>query len=429
MSGNHWIEVIDETGSTTGRSLINGILRLQLDLRRDGDNRFKIVVSGNDGVPMSGLSREITITKSLASASSIPMTYTLAVKTQTGTVGYERNQLVPMLKKGTALPAEGRQPFRAGKTLRGGTADTLNIELYDMAAGVTDPERNLHIGDFRLDAETDLERGEMISRGHDVIVHWRMSDNGALTLAVELPELGRLIDGRNFYYVEGGYINFEGEQGSQIASSLLDRAEKDLNSLSEALPEAATEIEVLRDKLEGQHAALSTSVEADVHRSVTEEARRIRQEVALLSVSPQNVTRVMSRDLNEAESDFDDLRTLATVEDAERHDKLLVSARRSLRDNDVEATQLAVDEMKAIRLKIFANQPEFLASIFRDIAEEAYLAVDATLHEALVSEGMERISERDIDGLRSVIGRIFRNRLSVGTGGANIVELAHLLGG
>ncbi len=428
VSENHWIEVIDETGSTTGRSVINGPLRIQLDLRRDGDNRFKIVVSGNDGVPMPGLSREITVTKALASASSIPMTYTLAVKTQTGTVGYERNQLVPLVTKGTALPAEGKQPFRAGKTLRGGTADTLNIELYDMAAGVTDPERNLHIGDFRLDAETDIERGEIISRGHDVIVHWRMSDNGALTLAVELPELGRLIDSRNFYYVEGGYINFEGEQGSQIASSLLDRAEKDLNSLSEALPEVATEIDALREKLEGQHAALSTSVEADVHRSVTEEARRIRQEVALLSVSPENIVRVMSRDLNEAESDFDDLRTLATAEDAERHDKLLVSARRSLRDNDVEATQLALDEMKAIRLKIFANQPEFLTRIFRDIAEEAYLAVDATLHEALVKEGMERISERDIDGLRSVIGRMFRNRLSVGTNGANIVELAHLLG-
>jgi molecular chaperone DnaK len=424
----HWIEIVDETGTTTGRSSINGPLRLQLNLRHDGENRFRIVVSGNDGLPITGLSREILITKAPASASSIPMTYTLAVKTQVGTVGYERNQLVPLVEKGTALPAEGRQRFKAGKTMRGGTSEVLNIELYDMAAGVTDPERNLHIGDFRLNADSDLERGEMISRGHDVIVHWRMSDSGALTLAVEIPDLGRLIDGRNFYFVEGGHINFEGEQGSQIASSLLDRAEKELNALSSALPEVAEEVEALRNKIEGQHAALSTSVEADVHRSVAEAARRIRQEVALLSVSPDNVSIVMSRDLAEAESDFDDLRALGSAEDGERHDKLVVSARRSLRDQDIEATQLALDEMKSIRIKIFASQPEFLVQVFRDIAEEDYLAVNPSLHQTLVTEGLARINENDVDGLRSVIGRIFKNRVSVGSGGANIVELAHLLG-
>ncbi len=426
--GKFWIEVIDETGTTTGRLAIDGPLRIPLSLRRDGDHRFKILVSGDDGIAVPTLSRDIVITRAPAAAASIPMTYSLAVKTQTGTVGYERNKLVPLVSKGTALPAEGRQVFRSGKTMRGGVADTLNFEFFDMATGIDDPEKNLHIGDFRLDAEKDLSRGERIARGEELIVHWRMSDNGLLSFAVEIPSLGRVIDAPNLYFVEGGHINFEGEQGSQVATSLLARAEEELRELKEILPALGPETNPLRNRIEDQHAALAVSIDADTHRSVTEEARKIRQEVALLKISPENVEHVVAKEVETAELDFDELRDMAEPAEIERHDRLVATARRSLRERDFDSARYALDEMRSIRFKIVSSQPEFLIGLFREIAGEDYLAVNAELHEQLAIEGIARIEAGDIDGLRAAIRGILTNRVSMEVSGAKIVELAHLLG-
>ncbi|TRB19690.1 Hsp70 family protein [Rhizobium rhizogenes] len=426
--GRHWIEVVDENGTTTGRSAIDGPLRIPLALRHDGENRFKITVSGEDGFAIPDLSREITITRAPASAASIPMTYTLAVKTQVGTVGYERNKLTPLVVKGTALPAEGRQPFRSGKTLRGGTADTLNFEFFDMATGVDDPEKSLHIGDFRLNAETDLTRGERISRGSDLFVHWRMSDNGTLSFAVESPEIGRVIDAPALYFVEGGHINFEGEQGSQVASSLLARAEEELRELGDVLPHLTSDTTPLRNRIEDQHAALSSSVDADTHRSVTEEARKIRQEVALLKISPENVEQVVTREVASAEVDFDEIRNMADEADIERYDRLVATARRTVREGDFDSARYALDEMRSIRFKIVSNQPEFLVGLFHEIAEEAYLAIDRDLHVKFVAAGGASIAGGDLDGLRAAIRGILNNRVSMEVSGAKIVELAHLLG-
>ncbi|MGO8557720.1 hypothetical protein ACC724_39110, partial [Rhizobium ruizarguesonis] len=77
----------------------------------------------------------------------------------------------------------------------------------------------------------------------DLIVHWRMSDNGTLSFAVEIPEICRVIDAPALYFLEGGHINFEGEQGSQIAISLLSRAEEELQELQEVLPHLSTDID------------------------------------------------------------------------------------------------------------------------------------------------------------------------------------------
>ncbi|MDW9565793.1 Hsp70 family protein [Sinorhizobium meliloti] len=428
-TGRYWIEVTDESGGTTGRTAIDGPLRLTLNLRHDGENKFKVVVTGRDGLPIAGLSRQITVARAPASAASIPMTYTLAVKTQVGTVGYERNRLMPLVAKGTPLPAEGKQKFRAGKTLRGGTDDTLNFEFFDMATGVDDPEQNLHIGDFRLQGSSDLSRGERISRGSELIVHWKMSDNGTLSFDVEIPEIGRLIDAPALYFVEGGHINFEGEQGSQVATSLLARAEEDLEGLTELISNKSADMNDLKNRIEDQHAALANSVDADTHRSVTEEARKIRQEVALLKINPENVERVLNREVESAETDFDDIRSMADNDEIERHERLLVTARRNIREGDFEAARFALDEMQSVRFKIVAKQPEFLVSMFGEIASEDYLAVDQAVHQKLVEQGYGFIDENDMEGLRSVIRGLLNNRVTLEVSGTKIIELAHLLGG
>jgi molecular chaperone DnaK len=428
MPTGHEVEILDEEGSSTGRIPIDGPLSINVNVRKNGENRFKVTVFNKQGKAVEDASREIVITRAEASAASVPMTYTLAVKIQHGFVGYERNKLEVLVKKGTALPAQGKQTFRTGKTLVGGEDDFIAVEFYEMADDIDTPEHNLHIGNFRLNSRDELERGERINRGDDFVIDWKMSDNGTLSFSVELPSLGRVIDATNLYRSEDGGINYDGQRGAEVATTMLARVESDLNELETTLDEDADPSGDIRKRIERQHAALSTSVDADTHRSVAEEARKLRQEVALLRMSPENEERVLDDEVAKAETSFDELRDIAQPVDTERHDKLLVTTRRSIREKNYDSARRSLDEMQGIRMKVLAESPDFLIEIFRRLAEEHHLAVDEALHAQLVEVGVEAAKSGDVERLRMIIGQMFGNRVSTGADTTEIVELAHLLG-
>ncbi|WP_299654668.1 Hsp70 family protein [uncultured Tateyamaria sp.] len=429
MPTGHEVEILDEEGSSTGRIPIDGPLSINVNVRKNGENRFKVTVFDHQGKAVEDASREIVITRAEASAASVPMTYTLAVKIQHGFVGYERNKLEVLVKKGTALPAQGKQTFRTGKTLVGGEDDFIAVEFYEMADDIDTPEHNLHIGNFRLNSRDELERGERINRGDDFVIDWKMSDNGTLSFSVELPSLGRVIDATNLYRSEDGGINYDGQRGAEVATTMLARVESDLDELETTLDEDADPSGDIRKRIERQHAALSTSVDADTHRSVAEEARKLRQEVALLRMSPENEERVLDDEVAKAETSFDELRDISQPVDTERHDKLLVTTRRSIREKNYDAARRSLDEMQGIRMKVLAESPDFLIEIFRRLAEEHHLAVDEALHAQLVDAGVEAVKSGNIEMLRMIIGQMFGNRVSTGADATEIVELAHLLGG
>jgi len=428
MPTGHEVEILDEEGSSTGRIPIDGPLSINVNVRKNGENRFKVTVFDQQGMAVEDASREIVITRAEASAASVPMTYTLAVKIQHGFVGYERNKLEVLVKKGTALPAQGKQTFRTGKTLVGGEDDFIAVEFYEMADDIDTPEHNLHIGNFRLNSRDELERGERINRGDDFVIDWKMSDNGTLSFSVELPSLGRVIDATNLYRSEDGGINYDGQRGAEVATTMLARVESDLDELENTLDEDADPSGDIRKRIERQHAALSTSVDADTHRSVAEEARKLRQEVALLKMSPENEERVLYDEVAKAETSFDELRDIAQPVDTERHDKLLVTTRRSIREKNYDAARRSLDEMQGIRMKVLAESPDFLIEIFRRLAEEHHLAVDEALHAQLVDAGVEAVKSGNVETLRMIIGQMFGNRVSTGADATEIVELAHLLG-
>ena len=429
MPNGHEAEILDEEGSSTGRIPIDGPLSIQVKVRKNGENRFQLNVFDAQGKIVSDASREITIVRSEASAASIPMTYNLAVKIQDGFVGYERNKLDVLVKKGTPLPATGKAKFRSGKTLLGGEDDFIAVEFYDMADEIDSPEHNLHIGNFRLSSREELERGERINRGDDFIIDWKMSDNGTLSFSVELPSLGRVIDATNHYRPEDGGINYDGQRGAEVAATMLARVESDLDDLEATLNGRADPSGGIRKRIERQHVALSTSVDADTHRSVAEEARKLRQDVALLKMSPENEERVLEHEIADAETSFDALRDIAQNVDTERHDKLLVTTRRSIREKNYDAARRSLDEMQGIRMKVLSESPDFMIEIFRRLAEEQHLAIDSELYEKHVAAGIEAANAGDVENLRFVIGQMFGNRVSTGADAADIVELAHLLGG
>ncbi len=148
----------------------------------------------------------------------------------------------------------------------------------------------------------------------------------------------------------------------------------------------------------------------------------------MLKMSPENEERVLDDEVAKAETSFDELRDIAQPVDTERHDKLLVTTRRSIREKNYDAARRSLDEMQGIRMKVLAESPDFLIEIFRRLAEEHHLAVDEALHAQLVEAGVEAAKSGDVERLRMIIGQMFGNRVSTGADATEVVELAHLLG-
>ena len=423
------VEIIDEEGTTTGRMPFKGRLDIDLKVRKDGLNRFRLAVYDSRGRCVEESSKIIEIMRVSASASSIPMTYNLAIKIQEGVVGYEQNKLETLVAKGAPLPAQGTKTIRAAKAIVGGrendvwSDNCMMVEFYDKKAELDDPEHALFIGHFEISG-ADLSRGERINRGEEIIIDWKLDDNSTLKCALEVPKLGRVFD-ENFYFPSAGNVNYEGEKGAEVADLALKNAESDLKKLEE-LSDGQMEVDVrFKQRIEEQHQLLSSSVDADTHRAVSEESRKIRQDIAILMKSDALEASVLEADIEHLESSFDYARGNASSVDVERFEKLLVSARLAIRDQNYDLARRQIDEMKSIFSKVLHETPDFVAFMFRRYSEEKNLAIDDRLHQELVKEGRGALEKKDLRALQIVLSKMAQNRVILGEP-ADVTALADI---
>jgi molecular chaperone DnaK len=421
-----FVEIRDRDGVTSGRVPVSGTARIAIRVRSMGANEYEVRVTDSAGAPVTGGSRSFTVHRGRASVAADQARQTIAVKVQSGHVGYERNSLEPLVRKGQPLPADGVVTVGAAKELRGGQPGSIAIEIYEQREDLDDPALALMVGDFRIDAERDLDRTDQIRRTDELKLHWSMDESGILTCSVETNN--RILDGRNFYIPHGVRDAYGGPDGAAIASDLLGQAESDLDKADETLGQAAgDEIARLRQRIERQHIALSGGVDAERHRGAAEEARLVRQDIALLKRRPENREAVLGTALDEVERGFDELRGYAPSVALDRFDRLLATARRALREGDFDGAERAVRELESIHHGVLFNTPDFIIGFALHLGQQRHLAVDRRLHQQLEEETARAIKGGDLASLRAIIGRHLQNRLATGGKEADIPRLADLL--
>ena len=357
--GGYRLQIDTQEGWTSGLIDIRGDLGVEVPVADRGDNRFRITVYDPSGVPVVEACSEITIFRTHASAAGIPATHTLSVKVVEPASGQERNELEPLVTKGTLLPADGSKSFRAAKDVRGGQAGQIDIELVQQAEGVPEPELNLLVGSFQLDAKNDLEEGEFLRKGDEIIIRWEVDDNGLLKCKVEIPSLSRVFDTRNFYTPSAGHQNFEGKDGESLAGAVLADAERDLEAVKTTLGnKVATDVEEMQRRVNGQKVTLSQSVDADTRRSVTEEARAILQKISRLKYAPENRANVVLRELSETQEAFDrDVREHADATSVEPFDRLAGTVHQAISDGYMPGAERALKEMEDILIQGARAEP------------------------------------------------------------------------
>ena len=416
-------------GWASGFMDLNKDLIVEVPVTEKGENLYRITVSDKSGTIVQDACTQISVVRTHASAAGIPATLTLAVKVADVSSGEMKNELDPLVTKGTILPAKGSKKFRAAKSLRGGEEGQIDIEFFQQVDGVPEPHLNLGVGSFRLDAATDMEKGETLRKGDEIVIVWEMDDNGLLTCIVEATAIGRVFDSKNFYTAAAGHQNFAGEDGRLLAASILNDAERDVENAHEILSgSSAAVVEDLRQQLDQQKRGLERSVDADDRRQISEQAREIRQAISRIRHDPKNRATVLKREIADLQEMFDvEVRDEADETITRVFDRSAGTAESALGVNDLETAERAFKEMESVAHRALFRSPKFIIHMFRIMSAEQFLAVDKVKHERLVEEGRRALSGGDIDKVKAIIGAMLENRISIGGGDKTVNLMAGLM--
>ncbi|MBL26338.1 MAG: heat-shock protein Hsp70 [Rhodospirillaceae bacterium] len=406
-----------ESGWKSERQRVMGDISIDVPLKTMGRNAFKVVVYDDTGKPVINGSSEIEIVRTHATAAGVPATQTLAVKVRDDN-GSGRNRLEPLIEKGKLLPASGSKSLLAAHELVASKPGSIDLEVFQRESDLGDPALNLPVGVFRLSAD-DLAAGTVIRAGDAVVFHWAMDDSGLLTANVELPSIRRKFSTPKFYVDQAGHASYVGEDGERMAANALKQAERDLTEFEEATGGAFAENTApIHRRLANAREALSNATDADAIRSVTEEARHVRQATALLAATPNARAKVLRYALAEVRTIFEQVaRENADKPTVKRFDSLLKEAQKKLKKetqerlDEVEALH---DELESTMLRALWQDAGFVVYLYQDLSKERYLASDKPLFDKLVTEGAEALQRMDIGRLREITETMCRHQFAFG---------------
>lgn len=423
------LQIDSDMGWTSGQLPLDGTNSVNdVPVGRRGDNHYRVMVFDQSGNAVPDAETRITVKRTDASSAGTPITHTIAVKVVTDEEGIPKNTLDELVAKGQSIPASGTKPYRAASDLRGGEARGLDFEVYQMEAGITDPALNLYVGSFRMEG-AELEVGDIIRRGDPVRVHWNLDENGLLNCSLEVPSIGRTFKTGKMFTDQGAKKSFEGQEGEDLANSVLDTATAELDEMQRTIGmNNSPETSELSRRLEEQRATLKTSFEADTRRLVAEEGRTIRQEISRIKNRPENVGAVLTAETDGLVQAYNaTVRAHAPRSTNDRFDGLVAQVHEALRHGRADDARKSYAELIAIFLDCAKEQPGFHVDMFLSFAQERHLAVDKPLHDRLATAGEACIDRRDLDGLRGVISQILANQYPTSAKKAASAALAGLM--
>jgi len=334
--------------------------------------------------------------------------------------------LEKLFNKGDTLPRSGMKAFRAAKTLKPADEDFIDVEVFQYAEGVPEPENNLSVGSTRIPSSI-LDEGQALRRGDEVLLHWSVDENGLLNMSVELPSIERHLE-RQFFIPELSQHNFSGEDGRKLVGEALAQADNDIETLQEDLGDrASTEISALRRRQQRLLDKYGNTDDAEDMRSLSDEARHIRQDSSRLRQQPAFRHAALSAELTRVSKMFSEWSEEADSNQRTRAEQLTGTARRGLADHDYLTAERAIGELEAVTIEILQRQPGFILGHFELVARQQHLASDALLHDQLVTRGVQEAEAGDIDALRGTIFEMYRNRAVPDVPTHNLAALAGLM--
>lgn len=393
-------------------------LTVLVPLEAVGEHKFVAHVLDGAGAVLSPHDRELVITRLVASTKSLPAAQTIAVKVLNHAQSQE-NSLLPLLRKGDALPTGGLVKFKSARSLKAREAGHLSFELFQIEYEDR-VDLNLCIGVFRIGGE-DLPSNFVVKEGAQISFNWRMTESGILQADVAIENEGSSpleMRAPRFYAPQTGQVSFAGENGVKFASAIVRQGEEEWGDLAAAIgPDAGPEVQLMKMRLQEQSEILQESnEEPEALRRVTEEARFVRQDIARLGKKYRPA--LLQRRLGKMSAVFNRVaRAYAEQTEKERFDTHATKVQAIIDAGDgrfFDDADMHMSEMRDLFFVVAWRDPDYVGAWFKRLSTEPYLFPDTTEYDALIKEGNAVVSASDVEALRDVVKKMLAARIALG---------------
>lgn len=406
-----------DTGWSSGRIALKDGAGVELNLTKPGDNTFKVFVFDSNGGPVSLREDKIVIARTAASIDAIPASHSVGVEARDKVGG--RLSLDYLVREGDQLPKKGKKTFKAGESLKAGSAGSIKFKLWE--GDISDPiNDNRFIGMFEIKG-TDFDDG-VIAAGAELICDYEVLDSGNIVLEVSVPSIsGSFQSGRNFYSSQEGKVDYTNQ-----AKNIQEQSEHTLQRLDEMASKVDDpRLEHAREKLEQAGAIKTDEADPETAKQAMDHVQEAKRLLAL--TRKEHLKDIRQLELDKAVEFFDKVvREQARPTEASSFDNLVKTAQRAI-DNNSGDFESHLDDLRGRNFMILWRQDWFVIDRFKWLAEDTYLFPDAREHAQLVATGAEALKANDIDKLRDVVAHLDSIRIgSAGEddmlAGANIVR-------
>jgi molecular chaperone DnaK len=339
---------------------------------------------------------KIVIARTAASIDAIPASHSIGVEARDKVGG--RLVLDYLVREGDQLPKKGKKTFKAGESLKAGSAGSIKFKLWE--GEIEDPiNDNRFIGMFEIKG-SDFDDG-VIAAGAELICEYEVLDSGNIVLEVTVPSIsGSFQSGRNFYSSQEGKIDYTNQ-----AKNIQEQSEHTLAALEEMASKVDDpRMEQAREKLE--QAGPSSRYEAD-----PETAKQAMDDV-------QEAKRLLALTRKEHLKDIRQTRTgqggrflrfgirqHARPTEASSFDNLVKTAQRAI-DNNSSDFESHLDDLRGRNFMILWRQDWFVIDRFKWLARTP--TSSPMLRRTCAAGGgwAEALKANDIDKLRAVVANL-----------------------
>ena len=385
-----------DTGWTSGRLALKGGVVVDVSLPKNGENAFRVFVFDPTGGPVALEQNTIRIARTAATVDAIPASHSIGIEVLEKLGGTPTIEW--LVRAGEQLPKKGTTNFKAGESLKAGSAGALNFKVLE---GESDePADNRLVGVLKITGN-DFDDG-VIAAGENLQCDFEMLDSGNIVLEVSVSSVaGTFHSGRNFYSRQEGQLDFSTE-----SERVSDEGERTLQRLDEI-------DDVVDDpRLEQARSKLGASSELDPHEPDIERAQEAMEAVLearrlLAQVRKNNLREIRQMELDHTSHFFDEgVRQFARKSDENAFDNLVRTAKRSIERNDRDF-ESHLSELKGKTFEILWRQDWFVLERFKWMAASPHRFSEPARFEELVASGISLREKDDIDGLRQVVGHLW----------------------
>lgn len=405
-----------DSGWTSGRIALKDGASVELNLAKPGDNFFKVFVFDSNGGPISLREDKIVITRAFI-FDAIPASHSVGVEARDKIGG--RLSLDYIVQEGDQLPKKGKKSFKAGESLKAGSAGSIRFKLWE--GNIPDPIiDNRFIGLFEIKG-TDFDDG-VIAAGAELICEYEVLDSGNIILEVSVPSIsGSFQSGRSFYSSQEGKVDY-----TKQAKNIQEQSEHTLQRLDEMASKVDDQrLEQAREKLEQAGTIKPGEADPETAKQAMDNVQEAKRLLAL--TRKEHLKDIRQLELDKAVEFFNKaVRQHARPTEASSFDNLVKTAQRAI-DNPSGDFESHLDDLRGRNFMILWRQDWFVIERFKWLSEDTYLFPDAREHAQLVATGIEALKASDIDKLRAVVAHLDSIRIgSAGEdemlAGANIVR-------